>query len=63
MKGRGSHVAEAFSRGAVHKGRTVNATWVSWGIRRGNVGYKSGGDLFHKVVPDVDWDVCRDAGF
>jgi len=63
MEGRGSHVAEAFNRGAVHKSRDVNATWVSRGLRRGCVGFDDGGDLFPEVIPDVCWDVCRDAGF
>ena len=63
MQDRGSHMAEAFNRGAVRKDRTVNATWVSGGLRRGSVGSNDGRDSFLESVLDVVWDVYRDAGF
>ena len=62
MQGRGSHVAEAFDRGTIHKDHTVNATRVSGGLRWGSVEFDDGGDLFHESVPDVGRYVSRDAG-
>ena len=59
MQGCCSHVAEAFCRGAIHKGRAVHATRVSGELRWGSVGSDDDGDLFNESVPDVGRGVCR----
>jgi len=64
MHGWSSHVAEAFCRGSIHKGRAVDAARVSRGIRWGGVGSDDGGDLLDESVSDVSRDVCRyDSGW